>query len=256
MTAADGAAAPNLVVVGSDRLPAAAAAHVAQLGRRCLAERGRFVLALSGGTTPEPMCAALFRMDLDWSRAAILQVDERIAPAGHPDRNLGMIRRTLTGTAATAAELVPMPVDGLLAADDDGGRAADPAAVRAATRQYAQDLERVTGGDAVIDVAQLGIGEDGHTASLVPGDPVLEVADADVAVTAQPYEGRHRMTLTYPCLNRTRSLLWLVAQPGKRAAVEGLLRGDPALPASGIRRDAVVFADHDAAVAEGDGTAQ
>jgi 6-phosphogluconolactonase len=214
-------------------LAGASAAHLVELMRRAIAERGRCVLALSGGGTPQPMCGRLFNADLDWSKVVITQVDERVAPAGDDARNWQMISETMEGTPALAATLLPMPVE---AADLDH-----------ATTRYADTLREFCGRPAVIDVVQLGLGADGHTASLVPDDPVLQVDDTDVATTANPYEGLRRMTLTYPALNRARHIVWMVAGVEKADALQGMIRRDASLPASGIRRDAIAFVDPAAA---------
>jgi len=112
-----------------------------------------------------------------------------------------------------------------------------------AAARYAQILVAVAGSPPVIDLVHLGLGADGHTASLVPGDPVLDVTDADVALT-RPYQGRRRMTLTYPVLNRARRVLWLITGADKAAMLGRLRRGDPTIPAGRVRQDdAVVLAD-------------
>src|SRR4029434_2837234 len=114
----------------------------------------------------------------------IVQVDERVAPTGHPDRNLTHLRESLLGLTSLRPEQVhAMPVE-----------AAD---LNAAAEEYARTLQEIAGSPPVLDLVHLGLGPDGHTASLVPGDPVLDVSDADVATT-RPYQGRRRMTLTFP----------------------------------------------------------
>lgn len=208
----------DLQVVVVDDPSAWAAAHVARRLREAL-ERpggsGRATIALSGGSTVPPMLAALAGHDLAWERVDVLQVDERIAPDGHPDRNLLALEAHL---APLGAALHPMPV-----------HADDPAVAYQAT------LARVAGTPAVLDLVQLGLGDDGHTASLVPGDPVLDVRQTDVAVT-DPYRGRRRVTLTYPVIDRARERLWLVTGAGKRGALAQLLAADPAVPAGRVAR--------------------
>ncbi|HET7569102.1 MAG TPA: 6-phosphogluconolactonase [Gammaproteobacteria bacterium] len=212
-----------------------AAAYIAEQARESIAARSRFILALSGGETPRPMLDALADEDLDWGRVHVVQVDERFAPTGHPDRNLTLLRQTLLAKAALSPDHVyPMPVE-----NDD-----DPAA---AAGEYAGQLEEIAGTPAVIDLVHLGLGGDGHTASLVPGDAALEIADADVAITGL-YKGRRRMTLTYPILNRARCVLWLVSGASKAAMLARLRAGDGGIPAGRIAAEnAVVFADRDAA---------
>jgi 6-phosphogluconolactonase len=156
----------------------------------------------------------------------IFQVDERVAPEGDPDRNLTAIRAALPDAALEC--LRPMPVD-----DSD---------LDAAAARYEEPLpER-------LDLVHLGLGADGHTASLVPGDAVLEVRDRRVAVTAGEYQGRRRMTLTYPALDAARRILWLVAGEDKREALARLLSGDRSIPAGRVDADeAIVVCDRAAA---------
>src|SRR5438128_6917826 len=191
-------------------------------------------MAVSGGHTPWLMLRALAGDALPWSEVHVLQVDERVAPAGDPDRNLTHLRDRLLDRAPLAPDHVhPMPVE---AADLD--RAAE---------QYGRTLQAVAGSPPVLDLVHLGLGADGHTASLVPGDPVLDVAAADVALTGI-YQGRRRMTLTYPILDRARRVLWLVAGVEKAAALHRLQAGDASIPAGMVRQDtALVFADRGAA---------
>lgn len=212
-----------------------AARFVADEARRAIAARGRFSLALSGGSTPWRMLEHLEPGDLDWERVDVFQVDERVAPAGSGERNLTHLEASLAGRVPLPAEQVhAMPVD---AADLD-----------LAARDYAARLRAVTGGPATLDLVHLGLGADGHTASLVPGDRVLETRDAEVAMTAAPYQGRRRMTLTRPVLDRARALLWLITGAGKADVLRRLHEGDPGIPAGRVARGrAVVFADRAAA---------
>jgi 6-phosphogluconolactonase len=191
-----------------------------------IGQTGRFALAISGGNTPLPMFERLGEMDVDWDHVDLFQVDERVAPDGDPDRNLTHIRDALP--AAALARLRPMPVT-----DDD---------LDAAAKRYEAELPKP------LDLVHLGIGPDGHTASLVPGDPVLEVTDRLVALTGGEYQGRRRMTLTYPALAAVRQVFWLVAGDDKRDALAKLLAGDPSIPAGRVEAaEGLVLADRPAA---------
>jgi len=201
---------------GADLVAAAADATVA--------ERGRFTFAVSGGRTPWAMFAALHGR-MPWEKVTIFQVDERVAPDGDPERNLTQLQRSLP--PGGAADVRPLPV---WAEDLDAAAAA-----------YAESLPDQ------LDLVHLGLGPDGHTASLVPGDPVLDVVDRDVAVTGV-YQGRRRMTLTYPALNRARRILWLVTGEDKADALARLRSGDRSIPAGRISTAyALVVADAAAA---------
>ena len=207
-----------------------AAAIIADAARQAVAERGRFVLAVSGGRTPWLMLRALADEDVPWHAVHVVQVDERVAPPGHPERNLTHIDASLPGPAALSRERRhAMPVE---AADLDG-----------AAERYAATLREVAGNPPVVDLVHLGLGADGHTASLLPGDPVLDVTATDVAPTGV-YQGRRRLTLTYPVLNRARRILWVVTGADKFDALVRLRAADRRIPAGRIRRDnAVLLAD-------------
>ena len=211
-----------------------AAKVIAREGRGAVAARGRFSLAVSGGQTPWQMLRALAREDLPWPHVYVAQVDERLAPPGDPDRNLTHLRDSLLKHVSLPPHnICAMPVD-----SPD---------LEAAARQYAISLQEIAGAPPVLDLVHLGLGPDGHTASLVPGDPVLNVTDADAALT-QPYQQRRRMTLTYPMLNRARRILWVVTGAEKACMLLRLRDGDVTIPAGFIRRDqALVLADRAAA---------
>ena len=216
-----------LVFDDLDALSKAAAHHVAGLAHEAVGEDGTFQLALSGGRTPWEMLAVLVTLDVPWERTVVWQVDERVAPYDDPDRNLAHLREAL---GDRAAQVRAMPVE-------------DPDLDGAAAR-YGAALPHE------LHLVHLGIGPDGHTASLVPTDPVLLVRDAPVAMTAAEYNGRRRMTLTYPGIKRARRLLWLVSGADKRRALEKLLVADPSIPAARVEAGAsLVMADRAAAPA-------
>jgi 6-phosphogluconolactonase len=200
---------------------------IAEAGKATISARGSFALAVSGGRDPWPMFSQLEDHGLDWTKIEIFQVDERVAPAGSDERNL----THLIGSLSIGAQgsIRPMPVT-----DDDLEAAAD---------RYAQQLPEA------LDLAHLGIGPDGHTASLVPGDPVLEVTDKRVAVTAGEYEGVRRMTLTYPEIERTGSLLWVVTGEEKVDALRKLIDQDPSTPSGRVQPggESLILADRAAA---------
>ena len=226
------------VYADAEAVAEAGAAIIATEIRAAVAARGRCVMAISGGRTPWLMLRLLAAEDLPWKAVHLVQVDERVAPGEHPDRNFSHISEILRAhPLLESGQVVPMPV-----------AQADLAAGAAA---YARALAQLAGTPPVLDLVHLGLGADGHTASLVPGDPVLEVDAADVAIT-QPYQKRRRMTLTYPILNRARSILWVVTGSNKTQALARLREGDRSIPAGRVRTDhALVLADRTAAGARG-----
>lgn len=211
-----------------------AAAVIAADARSAVSARGRFVMAVSGGKSPWLMLADLANEDVPWANVHVFQIDERIAPAGDPDRNYVHLRDSLLQHAPIPPEQIyAMPVE---SPDID-----------AAAKEYAHTLEGIAGKPPVLDLAHLGLGPDGHTASLIPGDPVLNVTDKDVAITGV-YQGRRRMTLTYPVINRSRRILWLVSGKDKVSALPKLRAADPSIPAGGISQSqALLLADREAA---------
>jgi 6-phosphogluconolactonase len=218
----------------ADAVALEAAKLIAKEARDAAVSRGKFVMAVSGGKTPWIMLRELAQEDVPWKAVHILQVDERVAPEGDPDRNLTHLRESLLEHAPLRPEqILAMPVE-----SED---------VEAACARYEQLLERIAGSPPVLDLVHLGLGPDGHTASLVPGDPVLNVKDANVAATGI-YQGRRRMTLTYPVINRSRRVLWLATGPEKTGMLARLYAGDVSIPAGRVNGDhAVVLADRAAA---------
>ena len=206
------------VVENSEQAAAEAARVIGIAAEAAIRERGRFSFAMSGGKTPWRMLEMLADGGLEWSKTELFQVDERIAPSGSPDRNLTHL--VLSLPLACQASIRPMPV---------GGEDLEDAAA-----SYGWSLpER-------FDLIHLGLGPDGHTASLVPGDPVLEVTDRPVALTVGEYDGSRRMTLTYPVLDRARRIVFLVTGADKDEALVKLMAGDPSIPAGRIENENVL----------------
>lgn len=226
------------VLSDADAVAQRGAEVFAEQARLAVAARGRFIVAVSGGTTPWRMLRALAGQDVPWAGMHVIQVDERVAPAGHADRNLTHLRESLLAhTPLRPEQLYAMPVES--------------ADLESAAKLYARTLQEIAGTPAVLDLAHLGLGPDSHTASLVPNDGALDVDDADVALTGL-YQQRRRMTLTYPMLNRARQILWLVTGAEKIPMLQRLREGDKSIPAGRIQRDnALVLADRAAAASGG-----
>ncbi len=193
---------------------------------------GDYTLGLSGGRTPRLMFAVLADLPMPWSRVHIFQVDERVAAAGSDDRNFTQLTDCLLERVAIPSENVhPMPVE-----SED---------LASACRRYEDELERVTGG-APLDLLQLGLGDDGHTASLAPGDPILEVGDRAVW-HVERFNGLPRMSMTYPSINRARRILWLAVGPAKAEMCRRLAASDHTIPAGRVApENAVLFVDGEA----------
>ncbi len=229
------------ILADAEAVAVRAARWIAASAREAVTARGRFSLAVSGGHTPWRMLRLLAGEAVPWASVHLFQVDERVAPAGHPDRNLSHLVANLLGRVdLPPGNVHAMPVE-------------DPDLVEASAR-YARELERVAGAPPVLDLVHLGLGADGHTASLVPRDPVVEATARDVAPTA-PHAGRARMTLTLPVLDRARAVLWVVTGAGKASVLPRLVAGDRSIPAGRVRGDrAVLLADRDAAAGLAPGT--
>jgi 6-phosphogluconolactonase len=222
------------VLKDADAVASRAAGIIAEQARAAVQARGRFLIAVSGGRTPWVMLRELANEQVPWDNVHVLQVDERIAPAGDKDRNLTHLRETLLQNAP----IEPSHIYAMHVEEPDS---------QAAAAEYARTLEKLAGSPPVIDLVHLGLGPDGHTASLIPGDPVLQVQDRDVAITGV-YQGHKRMTLTYPVINRARQILWVVTGSEKATPLQQLEKGDSSIPGGRVRRDnALVLADQEAA---------
>jgi 6-phosphogluconolactonase len=222
------------VLADADSVAQTTATVIAEWARTSVSERGRFVMAVSGGHTPWQMLRALADEDVPWPAVHVVQVDERVAPEGHQDRSLTHLQESLL-------EHVPLRPEHIHV------MSVEAPDLNLSAARYASTLQEICGPSPVLDLVQLGLGPDGHTASLAPGDPVLEVTSVDVGVTGA-YQGRRRMTLTYPVLNRSRRVLWFVTGIEKVAMLRRLLDGDTSIPAGRVNRDqSQVFADRAAA---------
>ena len=218
----------------ADAAAEAAARWLASALQTAARARGEATLALSGGRTPWRMLEAVGPNDLPWSQLRVFQVDERAVPVEDERRNGRRIRECLIG----AARLAP---------DRFHAMAAEHPSLEQAAADYSQTLSTYLGSPPVLDVVQLGLGADAHTASLVPGDALLNVTDRMVGVCGE-YQGTQRLSLTFPVLNAARARLWLVTGADKVTALAALLAGDESLPCGRVRRDgAIIFADAAAA---------
>ena len=225
------------VLANDDAVAKAAAGVIAAEARAAVAARGIFTLAVSGGKTPWAMLKDLASEEVPWSQVHVFQIDERIAPEGDPDRNLTHLHESLLGNAPIPKENIhAMPVN-----------AEDPLE---GAKAYEETLQQFCGNPPVLDVAHLGLGPDGHTASLIPNDPVLQVTDRDVALTdpVNLYQDRRRMTLTYPMINRSRQVMWLATGVAKVPMIVKLRAGDTSIPAGRINQtNALLLTDTAAA---------
>jgi 6-phosphogluconolactonase len=210
----------ELAIVPAGELARRVAAEVAARLRDAVRERGVATFAVSGGTTPLVMFDELARLDVPWSQVHVLQVDERAAADGDARNAEGLRTHLLEAATVPGGNAHLMPVGDL---DADAAAAA-----------YAATLARVAGDPAALDVVHLGLGVDGHTASLFPGDAVLDVDDQDVAATAGSHHGHRRVTLTHRALARARRRVWMVAGEDKAGAVARLWAHDPGVPAGRV----------------------
>jgi len=217
----------ELEVAGDEKAASRRAAElIAAAGADAAAERDRFGFAMSGGRSPWAMLAILGELEgMPWDRTELFQVDERVAAPGDEARNL--THMVLGLSMDHQATLRPMPVT---------QRDLD-----AAAREYEASLPDR------LDLVHLGLGPDGHTASLVPNDSVLDVRDRRVAITETAYQDHRRMTLTYPALDDARRIVWLVTGPDKPEALRKLLDGDESIPAARVHNDNVIVVADEAA---------
>ena len=226
------------ILADDDAVAKAAAGVIAADARAAVAARGIFTLAVSGGKTPWAMLKDLASEEVPWSQVHVFQIDERIAPEGDPDRNLTHLHESLLGNAPIPKENIhAMPVN-----------AVDPVE---GAKEYQALLTEICGNPPTLDMAHLGLGPDGHTASLLPNDPVLTVTDRDVALTdpVHLYQNRRRMTLTYPMINRSRKIKWLATGAAKVPMIVRLRDADSGIPGGRIAQENALLLTDTAAAA-------
>ena len=218
----------------SNEVATEAALYIADRIRESVAKKGFFTMAVSGGRTPWQMIKELAKEELPWEKVFLFQVDERVAPDGHADRNLTQLFNSIQGTPlVTRLNIFPMHV----IAED----------LEEACDQYAENIKLITE-TGKLDLIHLGIGTDGHTASLIPGDAVLDVQDQAVAMTSDPYQGRDRMTLTYPLINQAEKILWIITGKEKAEMLSRLISQDPTIPAGNVSQSrAIILTEESAA---------
>ncbi len=218
----------------SNEVATEAALYIADRIRESVAKKGFFTMAVSGGRTPWQMIKELAKEELPWEKVFLFQVDERVAPDGHADRNLTQLFNSIQGTPlVTRLNIFPMHV----IAEN----------LQEACDQYAENIKLITE-TGKLDLIHLGIGTDGHTASLIPGDAVLDVQDQAVAMTSDPYQGRDRMTLTYPLINQAEKILWIITGKEKAEMLSRLISQDPTIPAGNVSQSrAIILTEESAA---------
>ena len=230
---------PEVVVAPDETESARTAARWLYEQVCALAADGRRVrLALSGGKTPWAMLRVFVALDPPWQKLDLFQVDERFVPTTDPRSNAGQIAHILPAEA----HFHPIPTDTAPTPEAAAREYENTLAQRLGSSSAGEQASLVsgflgeTGADPLFDIVHLGLGEDGHTASLVPGDSILTVRDRAVAATEKPYQGVRRVSLTYRALLRSGRLLWLVTGPNKKAILRRFLQGDPDLPAHRLLR--------------------
>ncbi|MCY1036420.1 6-phosphogluconolactonase [Corallococcus sp. BB11-1] len=203
------------LIVPSEKLTLEAADWLARELQKALATKQRVSLALSGGGTPRPAYRALAEHTLPWERVDVYFVDERFVPPDDKDSNYKLVKESLL----TPLKLSDRQVFRMQGEREDRD---------AAAADYAKTLPDR------LDVVLIGVGEDGHTASLFPGHPALEEKSARVLAVKGPKPPPWRMTLTFPVLLGAGAVLGLVAGEGKRDAMRRVLQGDRQLPAAHV----------------------
>ncbi|MEX2122559.1 MAG: 6-phosphogluconolactonase [Woeseia sp.] len=216
----------------------AAAEFIARRLTLAIEARARATLAISGGRSPWKMFECLAGHGVEWSAVHVFQVDERIVPVDHAERNWKRFLESPLSRRIRDANRHPMPV-AMVEKED----------AELAIGDYSRTLNDFAGAPPVLDVVHLGIGADGHTASLFADDAPLHDTRHWVGVSRR-HEGHRRLTLTLPVLNRAQSVVWFAVGASRRAVLARLHAGDPEIPASHVQRErAVCFTDLAAAPA-------
>lgn len=200
-----------------------AAAFIAHAAVESIEARGEFRLSLCGGNTPRPVFRALADQPVDWSRVLITFSDERCVPPDHPESNYGMARDTLLSH-------IPIPAEKIVRLQGE----LEPTF---AAHAYAQKLHALAPAEPrfVHDLLLLGIGEDGHCASLFPGTAALDETERSVVDNYVPKFSAHRLTFTFPLINAARVVCFIVQGKTKQPLVEAIAAGDPQYPASRVQ---------------------
>lgn len=229
------------VVPDAESLATRAAEWLIEQIARAVRRRGRAVIALSGGSTPKAVFACLadhpWRDRVDWAALHLMWGDERFVADDDPASNARMTREALLDHVdVPASHVYPIPGDPGGPADEAFDRAHVSAAIYATTLHAINGGDRLHGDHPLFDVVMLGLGEDGHTASLFPGTPALdERGDWVVPVRTDSTTAPVRITLTYPVLESTHATLFLVSGKAKHAIAQRVLDGDASLPAARLR---------------------
>jgi len=214
------APAPRVVVHPDPQTASETTAReIAAVVRSAVEQGGVANIALSGGNTATSMLAALSRQEVPWARVHVYQVDERVAPDGDANRNA-------TALTAELLDAVPLPSGNIHLLPVTATNLDDAASA------FGARLPR-------FDVVHLGMGNDGHTASWPPGDPVIEVRHQPIAVVG-PFNGHLRMTVTPAVTSPSHLIVFLIVGVSKREPLAAMLAGDPAIPASHVPRERTV----------------
>lgn len=202
-----------------------AARHIAAAAISSVNERGRFVLALSGGSTPRGVYRFLATLDMPWPAVHLFWGDERCVPPNHQDSNYRMVRESLLDEIKIPKENVHRIM----------GELDPPEAARVCAEEIQAVFKSPTSEFPLFDLILLGMGPDGHTASLFPGTAALNEASGWVVANEVPQLNTRRITFTFPLINAAREVMFLVAGSEKADVLGKVMEGDPAYPSSLVR---------------------